>query len=93
MVIPSGLLVSVLAVSLTMLPSECHGFAGTDRPVPAPATAQGSTSCSDAKALPCERTAAPAYPVVPLPLPRPPDLGQSERDLPDCPCARPKDER
>jgi len=78
-----GFLVSALVVGLTVLPSICHGFDGVGRRVAAPCPATQTASCGVAPTLPGEATALPAGTVVPVPLPRPPNLGRPGRDLAD----------
>ncbi len=79
-----GFLVSALVGGLTVLPSICYGFDGAaGRQVVAPCAATRTASCGVAPILPGEAIALPAGAVVPVPLPRPPNLGRPGRDLAD----------
>lgn len=95
MMIRTCLLMGVLAVGLTVLPSDGHGFDGRQfaGPCAAPGTAQGTAPCRIAQALPAEKIAMPVGMMPPLPLPRPSGLGQPVRHAPACLCDHPDDDR
>ena len=77
MMIRFGLLVGVLAVGLTVLPFDCYGFIGASQEASAHCVARQTAPCTVALvALPSEAIVLPADILAPLPLPRPPNLGQ-----------------
>lgn len=93
MAIRLGLLMGVLAAGLMALPSDGRGFDGGRAAIPCAeaGTVHGSASCRIAPAPSAETTAVTAAAMVPLPLPRPPELGLPARQFPACSCDHPDD--
>ncbi len=82
MITRSGFLASVLGVGLLVLPFDCYGFSAGQNTSARCATPR-TAPCTVALILPDEAIALPADAVVPLPLPRPPDLGRPACRFPD----------
>jgi hypothetical protein len=84
MMIQFGFLMSVLVIGMTALTSDCYGFDA--------AAAKASADCAARRTVPCivallappsETVGMPADAAAPLPLPRPPNLGQPTCEPPD----------
>lgn len=85
-----GLLASALGVGLMVLPFDCYGF-GAGLNASAHCTASQTVPCTVALILPSEAIVQPADAVVPLPLPRPPDLGRPACSFSDRASVQPED--
>jgi hypothetical protein len=77
MMIRFGLLVGMLAVGLMALPQDCFGFDPAGNRTSAQCGTRRTVPCTVALvALPSEATVPSSGALAPLPLPRPPNLGQ-----------------
>ncbi len=86
-----GFLMSALVVGLTILPSDGYGFDPIGRNASADCAAPRTFPCTVALVLPSEAIVLPAGAVVPVPLPRPPDLDRPAYGLLDRFCVHPAD--